>query len=118
VLTGLSSTVLSGAVDVLRHVGCGGGGFGWNGGGKGGVVVGVGICCSGAGECLAECLEHRSCRLLSAGFFLHRDAVVEFGDCLVERVGREVSWFVVRKGFGVDNTGSCSSEWRSARRSS
>ena len=89
VLTGLSITVLSGAVGVLGLVGGGEGGSGWGGGDDGGVVVGVGSCGVGAGECLAGSLLRRFCRLVSTGF-LCRDAVVEFGGRCVGRVGREV----------------------------
>jgi len=51
VLTGVSSTVLSGAVDVVGLVGGGEGGSEWGGGEEGGIVVGIGICGIGAGEC-------------------------------------------------------------------
>jgi len=119
VLTGLSSTVLGGSMDVVVGLlGGSGSGSEWGGGVEGGVGVGVGICGVGAGEYLAGwCQLRRSCQLLSTGF-LHRDAVVEFGGCFVECVGGEVGWFSVWKGFGVDGIGSCSSEWRSAQRSS
>jgi len=53
VLTGVSSTVLSGVVDVVGLVGGGKGGLEWGGGEEGGIVIVIGICGVGAGECLA-----------------------------------------------------------------
>jgi len=86
---GMSITVLGGAVYVLGLAGGGEGVSGWDGGEEGGVVVGVGICGIGAGECLAGCLLQWSCRLFFTGF-LRRDVVVEFGGRWAERVGGEV----------------------------
>jgi len=112
----LSDTLGGGAVDV-QLVGNGEGCSGWFDGGEGGVDGGCSICCCRTGEILFELfLLQRACRLCSTGF--RCGAAVKVGGHFLGCVGRGVGWFGVRKGFGVDDIGIFSSEWRIACKSS
>jgi len=90
------------------------GGEGVGGGGSGVVVSGCGF---HSGESLAEFFPLSwAFRLRSMG--CHHGAGVKVGGFFIGCAGRKVGWFSVRKGLGVDNIGSFSSECRSACRSS
>jgi len=85
--------------------------------GGGGSGVGIGSCSFHSGESLAEFFPlSRAFRVHLTGFC--RGAGVEVGSLFFGCTGRNVGWFGVRKGFGIDNIGSFNSDWRSACKSS
>jgi len=119
-VAGLTCVVLVGVACVMLEGG-GGSGMEFNGVGcEEGVGVGcivVGSCGFRSEESLADFFPlSRACRVRSTGFRL--GAGVEVGGFCFGCAGRKVGWFGFRKGFGVDDIGSFSSEWRSACKSS
>ncbi len=89
-------------------------GGGEGGGGDGIVVRSCGV---RSGESLAEFFPLSwALQVRSIGW--RRGAGVDEGCFFLGCAGRKVCWFGVRKGFGIDDIGSFSSEWRSASKSS